>query len=208
MKRLFDIVFSLLGLVLLSPVLFVLGVLVRWRLGAPILFRQRRIGYRGQEFDIIKFRTMTDARDQEGNLLSDAVRLTPFGLFLRQSSLDELPELVNVLRGEMSFVGPRPLPTIYRERYSVEQWRRHEVRPGITGWAQINGRNASTWAERFAHDLDYVDNPSFGRDLKILFLTVWKVIRREGIHAEGSATMHEFMGNESGEEERADMRGC
>ncbi len=197
MKRSFDIVFSLLGLVALSPVLLGLALLVRWRLGTPVFFRQRRIGYEGREFNIIKFRTMTDARNRKGDLLPDADRLTPFGRFLRQSSLDELPELVNVLRGEMSFVGPRPLPTIYRDRYSTVQWRRHEVRPGITGWAQVNGRNATTWEKRFAHDLDYVENPSFIRDLKILALTGWKVIQREGIQAEGSATMHEFMGNES-----------
>lgn len=197
MKRVFDAVVALLALLLLTPLLAVLALCVRWRLGAPVLFRQKRIGWKGREFDILKFRTMTDARDPCGALLPDEARLTPFGGFLRRTSLDELPELLNVLRGEMSLVGPRPLPVHYRERYSPEQWRRHEVRPGLTGWAQINGRNATTWARRFAHDLDYVEHHPFRRDLKILALTVLAVSRREGISAEGSATMHEFMGNET-----------
>ncbi len=200
MKRAFDVIVSLAALVALAPLLVAVAVLVRFRLGAPVFFRQRRIGWKGAEFDILKFRTMTDARDAAGALLPDADRMTPFGRFLRRTSLDELPELLNVLRGEMSLVGPRPLPVIYRDRYSPEQWRRHEVRPGLTGWAQVNGRNATTWAERFAHDLDYVDHHPFRRDLKILGLTVAAVLRREGIEAEGSATMHEFMGNGRDEE--------
>ncbi|MCC5806539.1 MAG: sugar transferase [Opitutales bacterium] len=200
MKRAFDVLVSMAALVVLAPVLAVVALLVRLRLGPPVFFRQRRIGWKGAEFDILKFRTMTDARDASGGLLPDSERLTPFGRFLRRTSLDELPELLNVLRGEMSLVGPRPLPVIYRDRYSPEQWRRHEVRPGLTGWAQVNGRNATTWPERFAHDLDYVERHPFRRDLKILCMTVAAVLRREGIEAEGSATMHEFTGNEPGGE--------
>jgi sugar transferase EpsL len=193
-KRLFDLVLSLIGLVLLSPVMLVVSLLVRRCLGKPVLFRQIRPGYKARLFEVYKFRTMNDARDSLGNLLPDAERLTRLGRFLRSSSLDELPELVNVLRGEMSLVGPRPLFAKYLERYSPEQARRHEVLPGITGWAQINGRNAISWEDKFRLDVWYVDNWSFWLDLKILLLTLWKVIRREGISQPGHATAEEFMG--------------
>jgi len=198
MKRLFDLCLSLLLVVLLVPLMGILALISRWRLGSPVFFRQQRAGLHGKPFVIIKFRSMTQARDQQGNLLPDADRLTPWGRFLRASSLDELPGLWNVLRGEMSLVGPRPLPVRYLPRYTAAQRRRHEVMPGITGWAQVNGRNAQTWEQRFALDLWYVDNQSFLLDLKILFLTLVKVLRREGIQAEGTATMHEFTGDERG----------
>lgn len=194
MKRLFDVLVSALLLLLLLPVLVVLAVLVLTRLGRPVLFRQERAGLRGKPFFILKFRTMTDARDTQGQPLSDAERLTPFGRFLRGTSLDELPELWNVLRGDMSLVGPRPLPVRYLPRYSPEQARRHDVLPGITGWAQINGRNAQTWQRRFELDLWYVEHRSLVLDVKILFMTALKVFKREGISAEGEATMSEFMG--------------
>jgi len=169
--------------------------LVRVKLGAPILFRQKRPGLHGKPFLMFKFRTMTDARDKRGNLLSDAERLTPFGRFLRSTSLDELPELFNVLKGEMSLIGPRPLLMQYLDRYTPEQMRRHEARPGITGWAQINGRNAITWEEKFALDVWYVDNFSFFLDLKILLLTVFKILKREGVTQVGHVTMSEFSGS-------------
>ncbi len=195
-KRLFDLIGAALGLIVISPLLLMLALLVRWRLGSPILFRQTRPGYRGRPFVLYKFRTMTDRRGPDGHLLPDAERLTRFGRFLRASSLDELPELFNVLRGEMSLVGPRPLLMQYLERYSPEQMRRHEVLPGMTGWAQVNGRNALTWQEKFRLDVWYVDHWSFWLDLKILFLTVWKALKREGISQPGHATAEEFMGNE------------
>jgi lipopolysaccharide/colanic/teichoic acid biosynthesis glycosyltransferase len=163
-------------------------------MGLPILFRQQRPGLHGKPFTLLKFRTMTDARDAQGNLLPDAERLTPFGSFLRRTSLDELPAFFNVLRGDMSLMGPRPLLMAYLDRYTPEQARRHEVRPGITGWAQVNGRNAITWEQKFVLDVWYVDNWSLWLDLKILFLTGWKVLRREGISQEGHATMPEFLG--------------
>lgn len=193
-KRVLDVVVALIALVLLAPVLGVVAALVRWKLGAPVLFRQVRPGVGGRPFSILKFRTMTDERDAHGVLLPDSERLTRFGRFLRASSLDELPELWNVLRGDMSLVGPRPLRMDYLELYSPEQARRHEVRPGITGWAQINGRNASSWPDRLAMDVWYVDHRSLWLDVKILFLTVWKVLRREGISADGHATMPPFRG--------------
>jgi lipopolysaccharide/colanic/teichoic acid biosynthesis glycosyltransferase len=194
LKRIFDIAVASLVFVLFLPVLLVLIVLVRMYHGAPVLFGQIRPGFKGKPFRIYKFRTMTNARAADGTLLPDAERLTPLGRFLRASSLDELPELFNVLRGEMSLVGPRPLLMQYLERYSPEQMRRHDVLPGITGWAQINGRNALTWEEKFALDVWYVDHRSFWLDIKILFLTVWKVIKREGISQPGHATAEEFMG--------------
>lgn len=194
-KRLFDFVVSLLALLLLSPILLVVAVLVTIFHGWPVLFRQQRPGYRGRLFHIYKFRTMSNARDKAGNLLPDAQRLTPLGRFLRSSSLDELPELFNILKGEMSFVGPRPLLTQYLERYSLEQARRHDVMPGLTGWAQVNGRNALTWEEKFKLDVWYVDNWSFWLDIKIIFLTFVKVFKREGISQPGHATAEEFMGN-------------
>jgi sugar transferase EpsL len=196
-KRLFDLLATGLGLLVLSPFVLVIAVLVRILHGAPILFRQQRPGYRGRPFYIYKFRTMTDSRDKDGNLLADSARLTPFGRFLRSTSLDELPEFFNVLRGEMSLVGPRPLLMQYLERYSPEQARRHDVLPGITGWAQINGRNALTWEDKFKLDVWYVEHWSLWLDIKILLLTFWKVFQREGISQPGHATAEEFMGNKT-----------
>ncbi|MFA9403848.1 MAG: sugar transferase [Anaerolineales bacterium] len=195
-KRLFDLILTLPGLVLISPLLGLIGVLVRIFLGSPVLFRQMRPGKGGEPFDVYKFRTMTDERGSGENLLSDAKRMTGLGRFLRSLSLDELPELFNVLRGEMSLVGPRPLLMQYLERYSVEQARRHEVFPGITGWAQVNGRNAITWEDKFRHDVWYVDNWSLWLDIKILLTTGWKVITREGISQLGHTTAEEFMGSD------------
>ncbi len=196
MKRLFDVVVSASLLMLLSPLLVLVALMVLWRLGSPVFFRQERAGLSGKPFAILKFRTMSDACDAAGQPLPDAERLTPLGRFLRTTSLDELPELWNVLCGQMSLVGPRPLPVRYLPRYSPQQARRHEVPPGITGWAQVNGRNAQTWERRFELDLWYVENRSFALDIKILFLTAFKVLKREGISAEGEATMQEFMGSE------------
>lgn len=193
-KRAFDILVSLLTLLLLWPVLLIVAALVRANLGAPALFRQQRPGLHGVPFTMLKFRTMTDARDTQGNLLPDAERLTSFGHTLRSSSLDELPEILNVLAGDMSLVGPRPLLMRYLDRYTPEQMRRHHVRPGITGWAQINGRNTITWQEKFALDVWYVDHCSLWLDLRILGLTVRNVLRREGISQAGEATMEEFYG--------------
>lgn len=196
-KRLVDIVISAAGLFLVSPVLVVLALLVRLKLGAPVLFCQRRPGLNGQPFVVFKFRTMTDAHDADGELLPDSERLAPFGRFLRSMSLDELPELLNVLKGEMSLVGPRPLMMKYLERYSPEQGRRHEVKPGITGWAQINGRNAATWEEKFRLDVWYVDNWSLWLDTKILLRSVLAVLKRENVTQDGRATVDEFMGTEA-----------
>ncbi|MDI9369679.1 MAG: sugar transferase [Synergistota bacterium] len=193
-KRAFDLVASLALLVLLSPLMLVVALMVRVKLGSPVLFRQERPGLGGGIFTMYKFRTMTDERDEEGDLLPDAKRLPPFGQLLRSTSIDELPELFNVVRGQMSLVGPRPLLTQYLERYSPEQARRHEVRPGITGWAQVNGRNAISWEEKFACDVWYVDNISFALDMKIIFKTIAKILAREGISQEGQATMEEFLG--------------
>jgi len=195
-KRLFDIMVSASLLFLLAPVLLVTALLVRRWLGAPVLFTQIRPGLYGQPFKMVKFRTMTDARDATGNLLPDAERLTRFGRFLRSSSLDELPELFNVLKGEMSLVGPRPLLMEYLPLYSDTQRRRHEVRPGITGWAQVNGRNTVGWDERFRLDVWYVDHRSLWLDLRIMWMTVKKVLVREGISAKGEATMSKFTGSE------------
>lgn len=193
-KRLFDLIVSALLLILLSPLLVVVAVLVRLRLGSPVLFTQPRPGLGAKPFHLVKFRTMADRRDPDGELLPDVERLDRFGSFLRSSSLDELPELWNVLRGDMSLVGPRPLLMRYLERYSPVQMRRHEVRPGITGWAQVNGRNNLPWAERFEMDVWYVDHRSFVLDLKILWLTFVKVLRRSDVNETGQATMTEFMG--------------
>jgi lipopolysaccharide/colanic/teichoic acid biosynthesis glycosyltransferase len=195
MKRLFDLLASALGLLLLALPLAVLAWQVRRKLGSPVLFSQVRPGLHGKPFRMVKFRTMTDARDASGALLPDAQRLTPFGRILRSSSLDELPELWNVLLGEMSLVGPRPLLMEYLPLYSPEQARRHEVRPGITGWAQVNGRNAISWADKFALDVWYVDHRSLWFDLRILWLTVRKVLVRDGISAQDCATMTRFKGN-------------
>ncbi|OYD52104.1 sugar transferase [Acidovorax kalamii] len=195
MKRLFDLLLSFGLLLALALPLLLLWGLVRCKLGSPVLFRQIRPGQHGRPFMMVKFRTMTDERGADGELLPDVQRLTSFGRFLRASSLDELPELWNVLRGEMSLVGPRPLLMEYLPLYSPEQARRHEVRPGITGWAQVNGRNALSWEERFKLDIWYVDHRSLWLDLRILWLTVRKVIVREGISAQGEATMPRFTGN-------------
>src|SRR5690606_10232469 len=198
MKRLFDIVISSLLLILLSPVLLVLSILVRITLGSPVLFRQVRPGLHGRPFTMYKFRTMTDERDIQGRLLPDEQRLTKLGRFLRSTSLDELPELFNVLKGDMSLVGPRPLLMEYLPLYTPEQARRHEVRPGITGWAQVNGRNAISWEEKFRYDVWYVDNWSFWLDIKILWMTIVSVLKREGISAQGHVTMPPFTGSRSG----------
>jgi lipopolysaccharide/colanic/teichoic acid biosynthesis glycosyltransferase len=194
-KRFFDIVVSILALLVLSPVLAILAFQVRQKLGRPVLFRQTRPGLHERPFAILKFRTMTDDRDADGSLLPDSDRLPPFGRFLRSTSLDELPELWNVLKGDMSLVGPRPLLMEYLELYSDEQARRHEVRPGITGWAQVNGRNALTWEDKFSLDVWYVDNHSLWLDLKILALTLAKVFKREGVSQDGHATMERFQGS-------------
>lgn len=197
LKRLFDLAASGTALVLLSPLLIVLALLVAIALGRPVLFSQARPGLGGRPFRLLKFRTMNDGRDSSGRLLADDQRLTRFGRLLRSTSLDELPELWNVFRGDMSLVGPRPLLMQYLGRYSPQQARRHEVRPGLTGWAQVNGRNALGWPERLAMDVWYVDHRTFLLDLRILLMTIRAVFAREGISSEGSVTMHEFMGNES-----------
>lgn len=197
MKRLFDIVASFCALLLLSPIIAIVAWKISKNLGSPVLFRQTRPGLHGKPFEMVKFRTMKDATDAQGNSLPDAERMTPFGNKLRSSSLDELPELWNVLRGEMSLVGPRPLLMQYLPLYSPEQARRHEVRPGVTGWAQVNGRNAISWEEKFKLDVWYVDNRSFWLDIKILLLTVKKVFIKEGISAEGEATMSKFTGSKN-----------
>lgn len=193
-KTLADRLAATLALILLSPLLIPLAFLVRVKLGSPILFRQQRPGLRGRPFNILKFRTMTDDRDAQGKLLPDAQRLTPFGRWLRSTSLDELPELINIARGDMSIVGPRPLLMRYLPLYTPEQSRRHLVKPGLTGWAQINGRNAIGWPEKFKLDTWYVDHWSLWLDLKIILLTVIKVVKREGISEQNHATMSEFTG--------------
>ncbi len=195
MKRLFDLSLIVLSFPLLLSIFMVLIVLVRVKLGSPVLFRQKRPGRGGKVFEMIKFRTMTDERDAKGNLLPDAVRLTKFGKFLRSTSMDELPELWNVFKGDMSLVGPRPLLLEYLPLYSEYQARRHEVRPGITGWAQVNGRNAISWNEKFKLDVWYVDNHSMWLDIKVILLTLKKVLVREGISAEGEATIAKFNGS-------------
>jgi len=194
-KRIFDLGVTLLTAVLWGPILLVLAVLVRVKLGSPVLFRQTRPGWGGRPFLLLKFRTMTEARDAKGVLLPDSERLTAFGKWLRSTSMDELPELINVLRGEMSLVGPRPLLMQYLTRYTPEQARRHEARPGLTGWAQVNGRNAISWEQKFQLDVWYVDHQSLGLDVKILFLTALKVFSREGVNASGDTSSPEFMGS-------------
>lgn len=197
-KRLLDLVLASTAILILSPVMLVTALLVRLLLGKPVLFRQRRPGLRGVPFTFLKFRTMTEARDPAGDLLPDAERLTRFGGFLRSLSLDELPELFNVIRGDMSLVGPRPLLMQYLELYSSEQARRHEVKPGITGWAQVNGRNAIEWDKKFALDVWYVEHRSLWLDVKILARTTWKVLACEGINQPGEATVEYFKGNSNG----------
>jgi sugar transferase EpsL len=194
LKRILDLLATSIGLIVILPMLLVISLLVRIFLGIPILFRQQRPGYKGRPFTTYKFRTMTNRCGPDGRLLPDAERLTPFGRFLRSTSLDDLPQLLNVLRGEMSLVGPRPLLMQYLKRYTPEQMRRHDVLPGITGWAQIHGRNVLDWDEKFRLDLWYVDHRTFWLDIKILFLTPWKVLKREGISQPGQATAEEFEG--------------
>ncbi len=198
MKRAFDILVSLTGLLVLSPLLGILAIVVARKLGRPVLFRQPRPGLHGEVFELAKFRTMTDARDATGELLPDGDRLTPFGKWLRSTSLDELPTLINVLRGDMSVVGPRPLLVEYLPRYSEKHARRHDVRPGFTGWAQVKGRNALSWPDRFDLDVWYVEHQSFLLDLKIILMTVSTVLKREGVSAENHATMPKFMGYDRG----------
>lgn len=194
-KRILDIILSLLALVILSPLLILTAFLIRIKLGAPVFFKQLRPGKNEKIFGILKFRTMTDAKDENGNLLPDEIRLTRFGQFLRSTSIDELPELLNILNGDMSIVGPRPLLVQYLERYNEEQKHRHDVKPGLTGLAQVNGRNGITWEEKFHYDLEYVKNITFYGDCKIIFQTVMKVFGREGISSATSVTMEEFKGN-------------
>ena len=193
-KRAFDLIVTILTFPLWLPLLAVLALIVRGKLGAPVLFKQARLGRDGRVFYVRKFRTMTDARDAQGKLLPDAERLTKLGRLLRATSLDELPELINIFSGEMSLVGPRPLHAYYRDRYTPHQFRRHEVLPGLTGWAQVNGRNALSWEQKFDFDVWYVERHSLWLDVKIIALTLWKVIRRDGISQPGEATMEEFKG--------------
>lgn len=193
-KRLFDIVSSVIFLLCFWWLYIIVAILVKKKLGSPVIFKQRRPGLNGKIFTMYKFRSMTDARDKSGKLLSDAERLPKFGKIVRATSLDEIPEIVNVLKGDMSLVGPRPLLVEYLSRYSKEQARRHQVRPGITGWAQVNGRNAISWEEKFKYDVEYVDSCSFLLDIRIIFLTIKKVFVKEGISQEGNVTMEEFKG--------------
>lgn len=199
MKKIFDFTVALLALIALSPIIFIVALLIRFKLGSPILFTQDRPGLNGRVFKMMKFRSMLDAKDKQGNLLPDEQRMTKFGAFLRSTSLDELPGLFSVLKGDMSLVGPRPLLVQYLSLYSAEQARRHNVRPGITGWAQVNGRNAISWEDKFKLDVWYVDNQSFWLDIKILLLTVKKVFVREGISADGHVTMTRFDGSDKSE---------
>lgn len=200
-KRALDFCAAFGAIVVLSPVLLVVAILVRTKLGSPVLFKQERPGMidkkTGEEkiFTLCKFRTMTDERDENGELLPDEIRLTKFGQFLRSTSIDELPEFINILKGDMSFIGPRPLLVRYIPRYSEEQRKRHLVRPGLSGWAQVNGRNTVSWQEKFSLDVEYVEKMSFVLDVKIFFMTIMSVLKREGISSETSATMEEFMGN-------------
>ncbi|EOU1462626.1 sugar transferase [Clostridium perfringens] len=194
-KRTFDIIASLGGLIVLSPIMIICAILIRINLGSPIFFKQKRIGKDNKEFEMIKFRTMKDAVDKEGNQLPDELRLTKVGQVLRSLSIDELPELINILKGDMSLIGPRPLLVKYLPLYNERQIRRHEVLPGLTGWAQVNGRNNLTWNEKFELDVYYVENWSLKLDLKIFFLTFYKVFKREGISQDGQATMEYFNGS-------------
>ncbi|PEF43428.1 sugar transferase [Bacillus cereus] len=201
MKRLFDLVVSsILCLLIFIPFVLIAAV-VKLKLGGPIIFKQERSGLYGKPFYIYKFRTMTNTKDQDGNLLPDGVRLTPFGKFLRKLSLDELPQLINVIKGDISLVGPRPLLMEYLDLYTDEQNRRHEVRPGITGWAQVNGRNSISWEEKFKLDVWYVDNQSFWLDIKILFITIVKVFKSDDISQQGHVTMHRFTGTDNSNKE-------
>lgn len=194
-KRAFDLIVALSAMLLLLPVILIVGLVIRFNLGSPVLFKQTRPGLNGEPFKMLKFRSMLDAVDKDGQQLPDEQRLTPFGKFLRSTSLDELPGLINVLKGDMSLVGPRPLLMEYLPLYSKDQSRRHDVRPGITGWAQVNGRNAISWEDKFRLDVWYIDNYSFWLDIKILFLTIKKVFVRDGISADGEVTMSKFTGS-------------
>lgn len=194
-KRVFDILFSLGGLILLSPVFFICAILIKINLGSPIFFKQKRIGKKNKEFEMIKFRSMKDAFDKDGNALPDSQRMTKLGGILRSLSLDELPELINILKGDMSLIGPRPLLVQYLPLYNERQIKRHNVTPGLTGWAQVNGRNNLKWSEKFELDVWYVENWSLWIDIKIFFMTFYKVFKREGINQEGQATMEFFNGN-------------
>ena len=194
-KRFMDFLIAALSIIIFSPLLIILAILVRVKLGGPVIFKQERPGLNGKVFKLYKFRTMTDAKDENGNLLDDEYRLTSFGKKLRSTSLDELPELYNILKGDMSIVGPRPLLVKYLPLYSDEQKRRHDVRPGLTGLAQVSGRNAITWTEKFNKDIEYVDNVSFGLDVSIFFKTIYCVLKREGINSDSVATMEDFTGN-------------
>jgi sugar transferase EpsL len=195
MKRFFDFAVAISAIIVCAPVMICIALLICLLIGRPVLFRQKRPGLNGKPFILLKFRTMTEDRDEHGNLLPDVKRLTRHGQFLRSTSLDELPELFNVLKGEMSLVGPRPLLMQYIDRYTAEQARRHEMKSGITGWAQVNGRNAITWEQKFEHDVWYVDHLSFRLDLKIIALTIWKILKREGINHPGQATVEYFQGS-------------
>ena len=195
LKRPMDFILSLMAIIVLSPVLIIVGVLVRFKLGSPVLFKQKRPGLNEKIFTMYKFRTMTDEKDENGDLLPDSIRLTKFGKMLRSTSLDELPELFNILKGDMSIVGPRPLLIQYLELYNEHQKRRHEVRPGLSGYAQVNGRNAISWDDKFNLDVEYVDNVSFIGDWKIIFLTIKKVFVKEGISSDTSVTMEPFRGS-------------
>ncbi|RJV24905.1 sugar transferase [Coprococcus sp. AF18-48] len=200
-KRPQDLLCALVALIVLSPVLLITAFLVRVKLGSPVIFKQKRPGLNGKIFTLYKFRTMIDARDKDGNLLPDEVRLTKFGKLLRSTSLDELPELLNILFGDIAVIGPRPLLVEYLPRYNEEQRRRHEVRPGLSGLAQVNGRNAISWEDKFRYDVEYVDHVTFLGDWKIIFQTIWNVLKRDGISSETSATMEVFMGTEEKVEE-------
>ena len=194
-KRFMDFLIAALSIIIFSPLLIILAILVRVKLGGPVIFKQERPGLNGKVFKLYKFRTMTDAKDENGNLLDDEYRLTSFGKKLRSTSLDELPELYNILKGDMSIVGPRPLLVKYLPLYNDEQKRRHDVRPGLTGLAQVSGRNAITWTEKFNKDIEYVDNVSLGLDISIFFKTIYCVLKKEGINSESAATMEDFTGN-------------
>lgn len=194
-KRTFDIFSSIVFILLFWWVYIIVAILVKKKLGSPVIFSQKRPGLNGEIFTMYKFRSMTDARDKNGNLLSDEERLPKFGKILRATSLDEIPEFLNILKGDMSLIGPRPLLVEYLERYTPEQARRHEVRPGISGWAQVNGRNAISWEEKFKYDVEYVDNVNFLLDIRIIFMTIKKIFIKEGISQEGNATMEEFKRN-------------
>lgn len=194
-KRFLDFLIAALSIIIFSPLLIILAILVRVKLGGPVIFKQERPGLNGKVFKLYKFRTMTDAKDENGNLLDDEYRLTSFGKKLRSTSLDELPELYNILKGDMSIVGPRPLLVKYLPLYNDEQKRRHDVRPGLTGLAQVSGRNAITWTEKFNKDIEYVDNVSLGLDISIFFKTIYCVLKKEGINSDSAATMEDFTGN-------------